>query len=82
MIKFDDITKENIKEHNPNWAQIPNHPYKILIIGDSGSRKSNSLFNLINHQPDIDKIHLYAKDLCKAKYQYLIKKRKRTGLKH
>ena len=54
MIKFDDITKENIKEHNPNWPQIPDHPYRILIIENSGSVKTNLLFNLISHQPDID----------------------------
>ena len=68
MINFDDVTKENIKEHNPNWPQIPDHPYRILIIGGSGSGKTNSLFNLINHQPNIDKIYLYAKDLYEAKY--------------
>ena len=56
MINFDDLVKENKKEHNPNWPQIPDHPYRILIIGGSGSEKPNSLFNLINHQPDIDKI--------------------------
>ena len=54
MIKFDDITKENIKEHNPNWPQIPDHPYRILIIENSGSVKTNLLFNLISHQADID----------------------------
>ena len=54
MIKFDDITKENIKEHNPNWPQIPDHPYRILIIEISGSVKTNLLFNLISHQADID----------------------------
>ena len=31
MINFDDVTKENIKEHSPNWPQIPEHPYRILI---------------------------------------------------
>ena len=61
MIYFDDVIKENIKEHNPNWQQIPDHPYRILIIGGSGSGKTNSLFNLINQQPDNDKIYLYAK---------------------
>ena len=57
MINFDDVTKENIKEHNPNWPQISHHPYGILMIGGSGSGKTNSLFNLIKHQPDIEKIY-------------------------
>ena len=63
-------TKENnpnIKEHNPNWPQIPDHPYRILIIEGSGSEKTNSLFNLRSHQPDTDKIFLYAKGPCKTK---------------
>ena len=68
MINFDDVTSENIKEHNPNWPQIPDHPYRILIIGGSGSGKTNSLFNLIIDQPDIDKICLCAKDPYEAKY--------------
>ena len=55
MINFDAFTKENIKERNPNWPQIPDLPYRILIIGGSGSGKTNSLFNLINQQPDTDK---------------------------
>ena len=42
----------------------------------------NALLNLINNQPDIDKIYLYAKDTNEAKYQYLINKRESTGLKH
>ena len=37
MINFDDVTKQNMKEHNPSRPQIPDHPYKILIIGGSGS---------------------------------------------
>ena len=32
MINFDDVVKENIKEHKPNWPQISDHPYRILII--------------------------------------------------
>ena len=75
MINFDDVVTENIKEHNPKWPQIPDHPYRIIIIGDSGSGKRNSIFNLINQQPDIDKIYLYTKDPYEAKYQFLIKKR-------
>ena len=47
MINFDDITKENIKEHYPNSPQMPDHPYRILIFGGSGSGKTNSLFHLI-----------------------------------
>ena len=37
MYKFDYITKEDIKEHNPNWPEIPDHPYRLLSIGGSGS---------------------------------------------
>ena len=48
VINFDDIINRNIKELNPNWIQIPDHPYRILIIGGSGSGKTSSLFNLIN----------------------------------
>ena len=81
MINFDDVTKENIKEHNPNWPQVPDHPYRILIIGGSGSGKTNSLFNLINEEPDIDKIYLYAKDSFEAKYQFLITKKRNYMLK-
>ena len=68
-LNFDDVIKEETKEHNLNWAETPDHPYIILIYGGSGSGKTNSLFNLINQQPDIDKIYLYAKDLNEAKYQ-------------
>ena len=75
MIDFNDVTKENIKEHNPNWPQIPDHPYRILIIRGAGSGKTNSLFNLINWRPDIDKIYLYVKDPYEVKYQFLINKR-------
>ena len=82
MINVDDVIKENIKEHNPNWPQIPVHPYRILIIGGSGSGKRTSLFNLINQEPDIEKIYLYAKDLYEAKCQILINKGENTSLKH
>ena len=62
MINFDDYTNEYIIEHNPKWPYIPDHPYRILIIGSSGSGKTNALLNSINNQLDIDKIYLYAKD--------------------
>ena len=76
MINFSDYTNENKRKYNLNWPYIPDHPYRILIMGGSGSGKTNVLFNLINNQPDIDKIYLYAKDPCEAKYQFLIKKEK------
>ena len=55
MFNFDFVTKEDKKEHNLNWPEIPNHPYRILIIGGSGSGKTNALLNLINDELDIDK---------------------------
>ena len=49
MINSDDYTNDNKAKHNLNWPYIPNHPYKILIIGGSGSGKTNTLLNLINN---------------------------------
>ena len=82
MINFDEFTNENKKEHNLNWPYIPDHPYRILIIGGSGTAKTNALLNLINNQQVIDKIYLYAKDPYKDKYQYLINKTERVGINH
>ena len=62
MINLDNITDENNKKHNEKWTYIPDHPYRILIIGGSGTRKTNTILNLINEQNDIDKIYLYVKD--------------------
>ena len=81
MINFDDVPKEVMKEHNPNWSQIPDHPHRMLTVEGSGSGNTNSLFNLINQQPGTEKIYLYAKDPYKAKYQFLIHKWTCTGLK-
>ena len=80
MINFNDYLNENKTQHNLKWPYIPDHPYRILIIGGSGSGKTNTLLNLINNQLDIDKIYLYAKDLHEAKYQFLINKRESAGL--
>ena len=73
MINSDDIVKEDLREHNPNWPQIPDHLYRILVIGGSGSGKTNPLFNLINHQRDIVKTYLYPKYPYETKRRFLIK---------
>ena len=65
---FYDVIEEETKEHNPNWPELLDHPYRILIVGGSGCGKTNSLCNLINQQPDIDKIYIYAKDSYEANY--------------
>ena len=62
MINFDNYTNENKTKHNKNW------PYRILIIGGSGSGKTNLLLNLKENQPDIDKIYLYVKYPYESKY--------------
>ena len=85
MINFNDITKkknkkQNRKEHNLDWSQVPDHLYRILIIRGSGSGKTNSFFNLLNQQSDIEKTDVYGKDPYEAKNQFLIKKRKSTDL--
>ena len=67
MINLDSITNENNKKHNLRWPYIPDHPYRTLIIGSSGSGKTNTLLNLINEQIDIDKVDLYARDLNEPK---------------
>ena len=64
MINFDNVTKENLKEHNPIWLQIPDHLYRIFRIAGSGSGKT----------------YLYAKDLCEAKCQFLSIKQEKLAL--
>ena len=81
MFKFDDYVDENKTKHNKNWPDTPDHSYKILITGGWGSGKTNTLLNLIENQPDIDKTYLYAKDLYEAKHPYLINIREKVGLK-
>ena len=82
MINFDDYINENKTNHNLKWPHIPDHPCRLLIVGGSGSGITNALLSLINNQPDIDKIYLYAKDPYEAKYQCLIKKCEKVGLDH
>ena len=68
MINLDSITNENNKKHNKKWPYIPDPPYRSLITGGSGSRKTNTLLNSINEQHDINKIYLYARELNEPKY--------------
>ena len=84
MINFDDYVNGHKTEQSKNWSYISDKPYSILIIGSSGSGKTNeyNLMNLIENQPDMDKIYLCAKDPYEAKYQYLINKRERVGIYH
>ena len=77
MINLDKIC--NNKSDNENW------PFRMLIIGPSGSGKTNTLLHLIqnlNKITPVDKIYLYAKDLSKPKYEFLINNRKNAGIKH
>ena len=76
MINFDDFANENKTQHNQKSSYIPDHPYRILIIGSSGSEKTNALLTLINNQPDVHK------DSYEAKYQFLYNKKESTGLNH
>ena len=79
MKNFDQSVEIN---HNWNWLYIPNHPYRILIIGGSRSGKTNVLLNLIkNQRADIGKIYLYVKDQVKSKYQLLITGEEKVGIK-
>ena len=59
-----------------------NWPFRMLIIGPSGSGKTSTLLNLISNLHPIDKIYLYAKDIHKPKYEYLINKREQAGIKN
>ena len=82
MVNLDSITNENNKKRDEKWPYIPDHPYRNLIIGGSGSGKTNMWLNSINKLDDIDKMYLYAKIISEPKYEVLIKKRENAGIKH
>ena len=85
MFNLDNIQNESNEDHNKKWPYIPDHPYRMLIVGGSGSGKTNSLLNLIKEQDGdnvIDKIYLNAKDINQPKYQFLIRKREDVEIKH
>ena len=70
MINVDNVTGKKVKEHSPNWPQIPDHLYKFLIIDDPGSGKIDVLINHLNYHPDIDQLYLYAKYDYETKYHF------------
>ena len=75
MLNLDNIVSNKKENKDNNW------PFRMLIIRPSGSGKTNTLLHLINNLHPIDKIYLYAKVIHKPKYEYLINKRERTGIK-
>ena len=82
MLNFEYITKEGIKEYNPNWPQIPDHPCRILNSQRFCIYKKDALHNLINHQQSTDKFYLYANDPYEAEYKLLINKLEGAVIKH
>ena len=76
MLNLDDIVSNKRENKDNNW------PFRMLIIGPSGSGETNTLLHLINNFHPIDKIYLYTKDTDKKKYQYLINKREQAGIKN
>ena len=78
MFNLDAITNRSNKDGDKNWS------YRMLIIGSSGSGKTNALLNLIqkqNNDNPIVKIYLHAKDLSEPKYQ-LLEKHENAGIKN
>ena len=82
MFNFDYTTKEDIKEHYPNWPEITDHPYSTLTVGgsESGKTKKNGKTNIMNQISR--KLYFYAKGPYEAKYKFLINKQESTGLKN
>ena len=76
MLNLDDIVSNKKENKDNDW------PFRMLIIGSSGSGKRNTLLHLINNFRPIDKIYLYAKDTDEKKYQFLINKTEQAGIKN
>ena len=77
---YDQSVKINL---NPNWLYVPDQPYIILIIGGSGSWKTNVLMNLVkNQQPDFDKIYLFVKIHSNQSMNFLLTEEKKQELKN
>ena len=77
MVNFDEVVGKKRFVHNPKWPYVPDHPHRIMIVGGSGSGKTNALINLLSKQPDIDKIYLYVRDPYEEKMTTSLKKEKR-----
>ena len=78
MLNLDNIVSNN----NTSSLEDSDWPFRMLIMGPSGSSKTNTLLHLINNLHPIDKIYLYAKDIHEPKYEYLINKREQAGIKN
>ena len=76
MLNLDNIVSNKNENKNNNWS------FHMLIIEPSGSGKTNTLLHLINNIHPIDKTYLYAKDIHEPKYEYLINKREKAGIKN
>ena len=80
MLNLDNIVSN--KKTGSSSSERNNWPFGMLIIGPSGSGKTKTLLHLINNLHPIDKIYLYVKDMHEPKYEYLINKRERAGIKN
>ena len=76
MLNLDNIVSNKNENKDNNW------PFRMLIIGPPGSGRTNTLLHLIKNLHPIDKIYLYAKDLSEPKYEFLINKREKAGIKN
>ena len=78
MLNLDNI----VSNKNTSFSEDNDWPFRMLTIGPSGSGKTNTLLHLINNLHPIGEIYLYAKDMHKPKYEYLINKREQAGIKN
>ena len=76
MLNLDNFVSNKNENKDNNW------PFSMLIIGPSGTGKTNTLLHLINNLHPIDKIYLCTKDLHEPKYEYLINKIEKAGIKN
>ena len=76
MLNLDGIVSNKKENKDDDWT------FRMLIIGPTGSGKTNTFLYLINNFHPINKIYLYTKDTDEEKYQYLINKREQAGIKN